>query len=206
MLSGSASSTCLRLVVEPINDTAQRLDVTELRVLALETPFLDTQVQTLRVDAQPASLRFADATHAHPENSRELAFEPLTIDGRASLLMQCPQGLRVRVNGHPAGRLSVLSEGDQLQFGDAVLHLVEFMEFWAGPPAADHIGRICGVCRTPVAKNSRVYIHGCGEILHIEDESTPVEQRLECALVADTCPSCQRKISMQTGYNELPEI
>ena len=139
-------------------------------------------------------------------NVRDLAFEPLTVDGRASLLLQCPSGSCVRVNGSPAGRLSVLFEGDQLQLDDAVLHVVKFVEFHVGPPSGEQIGRICGVCRTPIAENTRVYLHECGAIYHIEDESTPADRRLECALVAGTCSTCERVISMQSGCHELPEL
>lgn len=200
------NTTRLDLVVEPINNIAQKFDAAALRVLALEPLASAARVGLLRVDAEPELLQFRDAPHSGLPSSRDLAFEPLTIDGRASLLMQCPPGLCVRVNGSPAGRLTVVSEGEQVQLLHAVLHAVKFIDFHTGPPLDQHIGRVCGVCRTPIDKKTRVYLHECGAIYHIEDESTPAGERLECALVAGTCSTCERTISMQSGYRELPDL
>lgn len=197
----SECTTRLDMIVESLGNVAQKKDAAELPVLGF-----DAGVQALRIDTPPTQYQFTETPRTQPVDSRELTFESLTVDGRAALLMQSPPGLRVRVNGSPAGRLRVLNAGDELQLDAAVLHLVEYDPFFAGPPADEYIGRPCGLCRTPIIVGTRIYVHGCGTPLHIEDESTPADQRLECALVTDTCPVCERNISLQTGYRDFPEL
>ncbi len=197
----TGSTSRIDFIVAPFDEKAERHDAAELNVLEL-----GDGAQTLRVDVEPSRLQFDVASDAEPETSSELLFESMSVDGRVSALMHCPEGLDVRINGAPAGSLSLLNVGDEVQLDDAVLHAVEFTRFEAGPPSEVHIGRICGFCRTPISAKSRVYVHGCNAALHIEDESTPADRRLECALLTDTCPSCDGRISLETGYRELPEL
>jgi hypothetical protein len=119
--------------------------------------------------------------------------------------MLTPPCVKVRVNDRPSPIVAVLNVGDQLQIGDAVLHLTEFREFTVGPPSPELLGRRCGVCRVPFDEQTRVYLHECGEALHLEPESKPAEERLECALLGN-CPNCGGSISMESGYSFTPEL
>ena len=113
--------------------------------------------------------------------------------------------MKVRLNDHPSPIVAVLDVGDQLQIGDTVLHLTKFREFAVGPPSPDLLGRRCGVCRVPFDEQTRVYLHDCGEALHLESESKPAEERLECALLGN-CPNCGGSISLESGYSFTPEL
>jgi hypothetical protein len=187
------NTTRLDLAVEPVGGNACKPGAAALRVLALERLTPDTTVRTLRVDVEPEQLKFCVGAHAPRMNPRDLAFEPLTLDGRASLLLQCPSGSRVRVNGSPAGRLSVLFEGDQLQLEDAVLHVVKFVEFHVGPPSGEQIGRICGVCRAPIGAGPVGCIEGASTYSSIHPEGCRpmrASSRISSASAASRKPSC----------------
>jgi len=201
-MSPSENTSRLDLIVEPIDTTTRRRDASELAVLEI-----NPGVHALRADVEAAQLRFdAAADAAEPIHPSELRFEAIVVAGRAVALVHCPRALSVRVNGGPAGSLLLLHAGDELQLDCAVLHAVEFVRCVPGPPAPQHVGRICGVCRTPVSAATRIYVHSCQAVMHLECEPTPADQRLECALLTDTCPVCERSISLQSGYLELPEL
>ena len=191
----------LRLLVEPFDEAAgRRLDAAEL----VDVP-VGRGVRSLDLDCFAAEPRLTAARRGRGPSPHTLHFEPLSVEQRAVLLMMTPPGVEVRVNDHPPPRISVLSVGDQVQIKDAVLHLTRFREFAVGPPSSELLGRPCGVCRVQFDEHTRVYIHDCGEPMHLEPESKPAEERLECALLGD-CPNCGQPISMQSGFSYLPEI
>lgn len=162
-------------------------------------------VRALDVESFGSIPRIVTAPRSRGPEAGTLRFEPLTIDGRPALLMLTPRGTEVRVNDRPSPLIAVLAVGDQLQIGDAVLHLTRYREFAVGPPSPDMLGRRCAVCLMPFDERTRVYIHDCGQPLHLEPESKPAEERLECALLGD-CPHCLEPISLESGYAYLPEI
>ena len=160
---------------------------------------------TLDVESFASNPRIVAAPRSQPPQVGALRFEPLSVDGRPALLMLQANGVEVRVNHRPSPRIALLAVGDQLQIGDAVLHLTRYREFSVGPPSPELLGRCCEVCRVPFDENTCVYIHDCGQPLHLEPESKPAEDRLECALLGD-CPNCREPISLTSGYSYLPEL
>jgi hypothetical protein len=190
-----------RFIVEPGADADdRRRDASEL----LEVP-VGRGVRALDLESLASDPRLEATRRGRGFRARALHFEPLTVDRRPTLLMLTPPGVRTRVNGRPSPSLALLEVGDQLQVGDTVLHLTQYREFAVGPPPPELLGRRCGVCRVPFDRETRVYLHDCGAALHLEPESKPAEERLECALLGD-CPNCGEPISMEPGYSFLPEI
>jgi hypothetical protein len=191
----------LRFLVEPASDGGERrrgarglaeLAVGRgLRVLDLESFASNPQLVTAPPD------RALDA--------RTLHFESIAIGSRAALLMLTPPGVRVRINDRPSPMVAVLRVGDQLRLGDTTLHLTQYREFAAGSPSPELLGRRCGVCRVPFDPETRVVVHDCGEAFHLEPESKPAEERLECARLGD-CPNCGEPIPMESGYAFWPEL
>jgi hypothetical protein len=191
-----------RFLVEPCDDAdVQRCDASELFNVAV-----GPGVHALDVESLASNPRIVAAPPSRGPVAGTLHFEPLSVDRRPALLMLTPQGVDVRVNDRPSPRIALLAVGDQLQIGDAVLHLTRYREFAVGPPSPEILGRKCAVCLIPFAHDTRVYVHDvCGQPLHLEPESKPPEERLECARLGD-CPHCERPISLKSGYSFLPEI
>jgi hypothetical protein len=199
--NGCDKTADFRFLLEACSDAVeQRRHASELLDLAV-----GRGVRALDLESFASNPRIVAAPRARCPEAGTLWFESLTVDRRPALLMLTPNEVDVRLNDRPAPRISVLSMGDQLQIGDAVLHLTRYREFAVGPPAPELLGRRCEVCRLPFVENTRVYVHDCGQPLHLEPESKPAEDRLECALVGD-CPTCREPISMESGYSYLPEL
>jgi hypothetical protein len=194
-------SVDFRFLVEPsVGGDGQRREASELVDVVV-----GRGVRALDVESFASNPRIVAAPKTRGPGAGTLQFEPLNVDRRPALLMLTPTGVRVRVNARPSPRVAVLAVGDQLQIGDAVLHLTRYREFAVGPPSPELLGRRCEVCRVPFDEQTRVYIHDCGQALHLEPESKPAEDRLECALLGD-CPNCREPISLESGYSFLPEL
>ena len=190
-----------RFLVEPCGEAYdQRRDASELVDVEV-----GRGVRVLDVESFASDPRIVAAPRSRAPKAGTLQFEPLTVDRRPALLMLTSNEVEVRVNDRPSPRIAVLAVGDQLQIGDAVVHLTRYREFAVGPPSTELLGRRCEVCRVPFDERTRVYIHDCGQPLHLEPESKPAEDRLECALLGD-CPNCREPISMESGYSYLPEL
>lgn len=162
-------------------------------------------VRALEVESFVSKPRIVAAPRDRRPEAGTLHFEPLGVDGRPALLMLKAEGVDVRVNDRPSPRIAVLVVGDQLQIGSAVLHLTRYREFSVGPPSPELLGRRCEVCRVAFVEDTQVYVHDCGQALHLEPASKPAEERLECALLGD-CPNCREPISLESGYSYLPEL
>jgi hypothetical protein len=162
-------------------------------------------LRAIDVESFASNPRIVAAPRSRGAAADTLQFEPLSVDRRPGLLMLTPNRVDVRVNDRPVPRIAVLAIGDQLQIGDAVLHLTRYREFPVGPPSAEMLGRPCPVCRVPFDEKTRVYVHDCGLAMHLEPESKPAEDRLECALLGD-CPNCDGPISLESGYAYVPEL
>jgi len=190
-----------RLLVEPRTDGDERqCNASELLDLAV-----GRGVRALDLEALPSDPRLEATPRRRGLSTGALHFESLSVERDAALLMLTPPGVRVRVNDRPSPVVAVLELGDQLQIGDTVLHLTRYREPSVGAPTPELLGRRCGVCRVPFDPQTRVYVHDCGEALHLEPESKPAEERLECALMGD-CPNCGEPISMESGFSFLPEL
>jgi hypothetical protein len=163
-------------------------------------------VSTLDVETFASDQCLSTARRRGDWSTRVLHFEPLTVGRRTSLLMLSPPGVEARVNDRPSPRVAVLGVGDQLQVGQTVLHVTRFREIAVGPPTSELLGRRCGVCRVPFDESTTVYVHECGTPMHLEPESTPAEERLQCALLGGSCPNCGEPISLESGYSYLPEL
>jgi hypothetical protein len=191
----------LRFLVEPTDEgNGQRLDAAELVDVAV-----GRGVRSLDLESFASKPRLLAARRGRGLNSHTLQFEPLSVDKRPVLLMLTPPGVEVRVNGQPSPRVAVLTVGDQVQIEDTTLHLTRYRKFEVGPPSPELLGRPCGICRVQFDEHTRVYVHDCGEPMHLEPESKPVEKRLECALLP-VCLNCEQPISMQSGFTYLPEL
>jgi hypothetical protein len=161
-------------------------------------------VSTLDLESFASDPRLSQGGRDGRRSTRALYFEPLSVGRRASLLMLSPPGVEARVNDRPSPRIAVLEVGDQLQVGETVLHVTRYREFVVGPPSAELLGQRCGVCRVPFDESTQVYVHECGTPMHMEPESKPAAERLECAVLGD-CPNCEQPIVTQSGYSYLPE-
>jgi hypothetical protein len=126
------------------------------------------------------------------------------VGGGWALLMLTPPSLEVRLNGLPAPRVAVLAVGDQIQLPEAVLHVTKHRSVALGPPSAALVGKTCGVCRGVFDERTVVLVHDCGAALHLEPESKPAGERLECALLG--CPDCGKPVSLESGFSYLPEV
>ena len=195
------SMSDFRLLVHPSIDGGER----RREASSLEDVAIGHGVSTLDLESFASDPQLSDAGRESGWSTRALHFEPLTVGRRAALLMLSPPGVEARVNDRPAPRLAVLDVGDQLQLGETVLHLTRYTEFAVGPPTPELLGRRCGVCRVPFDENTQVYVHSCGSAMHMEPESKPAAERLECAALG-ACPDCEQPVVMQSGYETLPEV
>jgi hypothetical protein len=141
--------------------------------------------------------------HAEAQAARGIVFETIPSGGRDLLVMRTPPGFSASVNGRPAPQLAVLEIGDQLRVGDELLHVTRFRRIEAAPPSEDQIGRVCGVCKIEIHAETRIIVHECGALLHLEQESVPELERLDCALVG--CQECSLPVEFEAGFVFLPQ-
>jgi hypothetical protein len=86
-----------------------------------------------------------------------------------------------------------------------VLHLTRYREFAVVPPPPELVGRRCGVCRVPFDESTWIFVHDCGEAMHLEPESKPADERLECAALG-ACPRCDEPLEFESGFLYYPEL
>jgi hypothetical protein len=137
-----------------------------------------------------------------------LLFETIRHERRPYLAMLTPPGAGVRVNGVAAPCAAVLNVRDQVELDGAfLLHVSQFTRPYHGPASAEHAGRDCPVCLTPVAAGSIIFIcPNCQAAMHAQGEETPAADRLECHLSSSTCPSCCLPIVREEGFAYVPEL
>lgn len=199
MSATTKSRTDIRLIIEPVADTAQQIDANELHTVAV-----DSELCSLDVDTFASTLKLEAQRENCSVHGRALLLEVLGAGAGAELLMQTPGALGVRVNGARPPCITPLVVGDQVQLDDAVVHVTRHRHLEAGPPSEDLVGRRCGVCLVPIATHTTVVQHDCGQVLHLEPESVPEEDRLECALFG--CPQCEEPVSLECGLVYQPEF
>jgi hypothetical protein len=121
---------------------------------------------------------------------------------RLLLLASAPG--RVTVNGHRAGRVSVLGERDQFRLdGSLLFHVTLFTRPRVGPPSGALLGRECPVCRVPFASDTTAFHCGCGGGLHLVG-TEPNDDLLQCARAVSACPRCSQPVVLKEGYSWFP--
>ena len=119
------------------------------------------------------------------------------------LLLASPARFRVSVNGMPAPRLTLLSEGDRFHFDTGPAFRVALLHRpHVGPAPAEVIGVACPVCTLPLAETDRCFVCStCGAPFHAAEDETR-EGALSCARMISHCSSCQQPIRLAPCYGE----
>lgn len=149
----------------------------------------------------------ADTLALTPRSVEDAAcVEPmLSRPGEPRLLLASPPGFRSLINGLPAPRLALLSEGDRFQFdAGPSFQVALFFRPRLGAAPLEVAGMPCPVCTIALAEGERCLVCPCGTPLHAAlDES--VEGALACARMISQCPACQRPVRLEAGYGELSQ-
>ena len=186
----------LRLLVESTVGSESRRDASELLQVVIGSGVHELDIDTL-----------LSQTHAprSAQGRRALRFEAALVEGSPALIMITPPELRARVNAMPAARVGVLRVGDQVQVEGATLHVTLHRVGEPRAPSAEELGARCDICLVDVVEDTLIIRHECGALLHAEDESVPIESRLECARLG-SCQKCGEPVSLESGLAYLPEI
>jgi hypothetical protein len=132
-----------------------------------------------------------------------LALEPLRLGWKLRLAVANPHGLALRVNGEKLGPAAILMPGDQLEWGDALLHVSIYQRPYIGPAAGEDVGRACPICGLALDEQVTIYrCAACGTCMHWGD-GTP--DALECARLAGSCVACEGPIVTSPGLVYEPE-
>lgn len=163
---------------------------------------------TLPVPAGVSFLRWEDRPELGTDADAALAtFEPIVNGPTTQLLMVGALGQAIRVNGHPATRLSVVQEKDHVQFDDEhAAYVTSYREPHLGTPLLHHLGKSCPVCLLKVEETAQVYVcWSCDTAIHhpLGDETDA--QKLDC-LLAKSCPVCSAPVITVAGYSWMPEV
>ena len=128
---------------------------------------------------------------------------------RQSARQSARQGVRqsVRQNGQGAWPLTLLRVKDELRMDGNSIFVSSRRGPSVFPPEEGHVGVVCPLCTVAIVENTLVFACGsCSTLLHCEDERWPQEERLECARLASTCPSCHQPIDFRQGLEWEPEL
>lgn len=134
-------------------------------------------------------------------------FEPmLSRPNEPRLLIAAPARVRASINGLPAPRLALLSEGDRFQFdAGPSFRVALFYRPRLGAASAEVIGVSCPVCTIALAEGDRCLVCPCGTPLHAAPAEA-VENALDCARLVSQCPVCERPVRLEAGYGELSHL
>lgn len=137
-----------------------------------------------------------------------IVLEPIDGEQQPLAAMLAREDENVRVNGLAAGPLHVLTIRDAVELagGEYVLHLTLFQRPHSGQTLAEHVGRECPICLTPVTAEHWVLVcvH-CQAVMHLGREEGTSDQ-LECARTTNICPCCSQRLAREEGYVYVPEI
>ena len=119
------------------------------------------------------------------------------------LLLASPARFRASLNGMPAPRLALLSEGDRFHFDTGpAFRVALFHRPRLGPAPVEVIGVACPVCTLPLAEGARCYVcSACGTPFHAAEDET-LKDALSCAKMISHCSSCQQPIRLVPCYGE----
>jgi hypothetical protein len=134
--------------------------------------------------------------------SADVVVEPVWGSPPPRLLVLTPRPGALRVNGAAAPRLTLLREGDTVQWSaDIAFQVAIFHRPHIGLPDAAQVGRPCPVCTLAITETTRVYVCShCGTALHCEE----IEGGFECARLRTEC-TCGHPIAFHEGYSRQPE-
>jgi hypothetical protein len=198
---GARAASDWRLLVEPLDSAAAR-DASELAQIELSGELTVLDVDALRGDPAGA--------HASDPQGSGLELESVRMEGRDVLLLavapDAAERSRVRVNGLPAPRLSVLDLADEVHVDATALHVTRYHSAQVGPPPPELIGQECEVCRVVIVESSQVLVHPpCGRPLHHEPEGTPESEPRVCTSFP-SCPHCLKPIRLESEFAYLPAL
>lgn len=159
------------------------------------------------------ALRLARAAARSPVRggppAQRWPLEPVGVCHQRFLLLANGDPSRgISVNGEPAPDLAVLGVSDEVRIPAArgvTFHVTIYRRPYVGPPPSALLGQPCPVCRSPLTRETRVYLCACGAGIHHEDESVPADRRLDCFALARDCPVCARPLDATEGYVHVPE-
>ena len=191
----SSNSSDFRFLVEPPRDAPWRGEANGFLEVVVPRGL---SVVTGGGSVAPELTRVSSLAHAGGP-----VFETARRAGRELLLLYTAPGRTTRVNGRPAPRICRLEVRDQVQSGDALIHVTRFRHVEAAAPTPEQIGVRCPVCRVAIDEATRVVVHDCGTALHLEPESVPEAERMECALLG--CPTCRQPVELTHGLVYEPE-
>ena len=153
-------------------------------------------------DAPVLETAEAVAAAADAEGAAALFLEPV---GGGELLAATTPGLRLLVDGLPAPPVVRLAVGQRVDLPPGVTLHVSGLAGAVGPLDAELAGDPCPVCRVPLAAGDRAWVcPRCAAALHQQGEEVPAADRLACAGLSNTCPSCQGPVDAAGGLIHDP--
>ena len=182
------------LVADPEGLIASDSDSLKPLVLPRGVSSLTCKTSNSLAPVPPSSNSIEDTFRLEPLFSRPL--EP-------RLLLASPARFRASVNGMPAPRLALLSEGDRFHFNTGpAFRVALFHRPHLGPTPVDVIGVGCPVCTLPLTAADRCFVCStCRTPFHAAEDET-LEGALSCAKMISHCGSCQQPIRLAPGYGE----
>jgi DNA-directed RNA polymerase subunit RPC12/RpoP len=134
---------------------------------------------------------------------------PITTHGQDYLVAVSRGVGRLRVNGWYRPKIAILEERDHIQLdADTVLRVALYQEPQIGPATPELAGKSCPVCLAPFSIDPPTTVYTCGHCgvhVHCEGEEKSADERLECVMLAPTCPACGMPVVMKRGYLWQPE-
>ena len=149
------------------------------------------------------------ASRPGPDDRRWCALEPIRREHAFQLLVAAAPGASFQVNGVPAPPLMVFEERDVITFdeGQVSFHLSTYVRPYIGPALAEHEGRSCSFCQTPLSTGRDVYVCPfCDAPAHLDTgEGREASPRLECAARMQSCSQCLNPVLTVEGLTYVPE-
>jgi hypothetical protein len=134
------------------------------------------------------------------ESARSVQLEPFWNEQQQLRLFACfSEGVWPVVNGEVVSRVAVMAPGDEFSWrpGGLAFRVALYVRPRLGPPPKNVLGKPCPVCRVPFVQITTCFTCGCGAVTHCEG---PGAQKLQCALLTQTCPVCRRPVVLVEGY------
>jgi hypothetical protein len=133
-----------------------------------------------------------------PEDNAGLVLETFVKDGQPRTLLLPRVHEEVRINGARVVSVSVLREGDEIQWNnDVVFQVAIFHRPQIGAPTSEQVGKKCPICTVQFTASTRVYVcPGCNGVMHLEENA----DGLQCARLSRSC-TCGRSIEFEEGYS-----
>jgi hypothetical protein len=121
------------------------------------------------------------------------------------LLLDTGSSPGASINGVPAPRLTLLTDGDWFHFeAGPVFGVALFYRPRLGPAPTEVIGVACPVCTLALAEGDRCLVCPCGTPLHAAEDE-PRDGALCCTKLVTHCPHCQQPVRLVPGYGELSQ-